>query len=104
MALDDFGTGYSSLAYLTSLPFDLLKLDQSFLRVMGTDSDHGARSGEVVRAIVALAHTLGLQVVAEGVETQDIAEFAVDAGCDLLQGYLYGRPAPILQVTPLERA
>jgi diguanylate cyclase len=94
LALDDFGTGYSSLAYLTSLPFDILKLDQSFLRVMGTSNEQGARSGEVVRAIVALAHTLGLKVVAEGVETLEIAEFAVDAGCDLLQGYLFGRPAP----------
>jgi diguanylate cyclase len=101
LALDDFGTGYSSLAYLTSLPFDLLKLDQSFLSVMGTRSEQGERSGEVVRAIVALAHTLGLQVVAEGVETPDIAAFAVDAGCDLLQGYLFGRPAPLSSVAAL---
>lgn len=103
LALDDFGTGYSSLAFLTSLPFDLLKLDQSFLKVMGTSGEQGARSGEVVRAIVALAHILGLQVVAEGVETPDIAEFAVNAGCDLLQGYLFGRPAPISQLAPLAR-
>ena len=103
LALDDFGTGYSSLAYLTSLPFDLLKLDQSFLRVMGTSSEQGARSGEVVRAIVALAHTLGLKVVAEGVETPELAAFAVDAGCDLLQGYLFGRPAPASQLAPAIR-
>ena len=98
LALDDFGTGYSSLAYLTTLPFDMLKLDQSFLSVMGTGTEQGARSGEVVRTIVALAHILGLEVVAEGIETPDIAAFATDAGCDLLQGYLYGQPAPYLQV------
>ena len=98
LALDDFGTGYSSLAYLTTLPFDMLKLDQSFLSVMGTGGEQGERSGEVVRAIVTLAHILGLQVVAEGVETPAIAAFATDAGCDLLQGYLFGRPAPHLQL------
>lgn len=104
LALDDFGTGYSSLAYLTTLPFDMLKLDQSFLSVMATGSEQGARSGEVVRTIVALAHILGLQVVAEGVETPDIAAFAVDAGCDLLQGYLFGRPAPLTRLEPVVAA
>ncbi len=90
IAIDDFGTGYSSLAYLTRLPCDRVKIDRSFVHdLMG---DANARA--IVRAIVGLGHTLGLTVVAEGVEREPEAALLREAGCDELQGYLYARPMP----------
>jgi EAL domain-containing protein (putative c-di-GMP-specific phosphodiesterase class I) len=90
LALDDFGTGYSSMAYLKHLAVDTLKIDKSFVRDMADSHEDAA----IVRSIVALAHALDLEVVAEGVATQR-AWFAVrDAGCDLAQGYQLGRPMP----------
>ncbi|MBY0454455.1 MAG: EAL domain-containing protein [Burkholderiaceae bacterium] len=90
-SLDDFGTGYSSLSYLKRLPFDQLKIDQSFVRDMLDDQSSAA----IVRAILVMSEALGLEVVAEGVETLAQSQFLIDNGCQFCQGYLYGRPTPI---------
>lgn len=89
LALDDFGTGYSSLAYLKNAPFDKIKVDQSFVRgaIMA-----GNRNSAIIRAIVTLAETLGMETTAEGVEQQDEIEFVRDLGCSHIQGFVYGQP------------
>ncbi|MET0981179.1 MAG: GGDEF and EAL domain-containing protein [Telluria sp.] len=88
LAIDDFGTGYSSLAYLQSVPAAVVKIDQGFIR--GVDQDERKRA--LVATMVKLSHDLGQLVVAEGVETAGEAQFLRGAGCDQVQGYLYGRP------------
>jgi len=91
IAIDDFGTGYSSLNYLSRLPADALKIDQSFVARLATDQDTLA----LVKNIVELAHSLGLVVVAEGVENEEQARPLRLMGCDELQGFLLGRPMPV---------
>jgi EAL domain-containing protein (putative c-di-GMP-specific phosphodiesterase class I) len=87
-SLDDFGTGYSSLAYLKRLPLDQLKIDQSFIRDMLVDRDDAT----IALAILSLGQSLGLAVIAEGVETEPQRDFLADHGCHAYQGYLFSRP------------
>ena len=88
LEIDDFGTGYSSLSYLQKLPFDILKIDRAFIRELST----GKESADIIRAIVELARSLKLRVIAEGVETAEQLSKLRDLGCNLFQGYLFSKP------------
>jgi EAL domain-containing protein (putative c-di-GMP-specific phosphodiesterase class I) len=90
-SVDDFGTGQSSLSYLTRLPLDQLKIDQSFVRNIGIKPTDGV----IVQTIIGMARNLGLEVIAEGVETQAQQDFLALHGCTVYQGYLLGRPTPL---------
>jgi EAL domain-containing protein (putative c-di-GMP-specific phosphodiesterase class I) len=89
LAIDDFGTGYSSMSYLKRFKIDCLKIDRSFIEGLPDSKDDAA----IATAIISMAHSLGLEVVAEGVGTLGQADFLRAAGCEKLQGYLFGRPA-----------
>jgi diguanylate cyclase (GGDEF)-like protein len=95
LALDDFGTGYSSLGYLRTAPFDKIKIDQSFVRGA---AQPGNRNAAIIRAIVTLADTLGMETTAEGVEVQDEIVLVRELGCSHIQGYVYGRSVPADEV------
>ncbi|HEY4998622.1 MAG TPA: EAL domain-containing protein, partial [Usitatibacter sp.] len=94
IAIDDFGTGYSGLAYLKRLPIDTVKIDQSFVRDLTVDPDDAA----IVTAIVAMSRSLGIDVVAEGVETEEQLEELKRLGCHRAQGFLLARPMPAASV------
>lgn len=95
LALDDFGTGYSSLSYLKNFPFDVLKIDQSFVRnMLGSQVDQN-----IIRVIVQLAQGMNLRLVAEGVETAEHAQALKQMGCEIMQGFYYSRPLPLTEIT-----
>jgi EAL domain-containing protein (putative c-di-GMP-specific phosphodiesterase class I) len=100
IAMDDFGTGYSSLNYLKRFPIDTLKLDQSFVRDVMTD----ARDAAIVGAVITMAHSLGLKVIGEGVESPGQHEYLRREGCDYIQGYLFSRPQGPIEIEPFLRA
>jgi EAL domain-containing protein (putative c-di-GMP-specific phosphodiesterase class I) len=90
LALDDFGTGYSSLSYLQKFPFSQIKIDRTFVASLGTT----ATAGAVIQSIVTLGHALGMKVLAEGIETDEQRVLLRLAGCDEMQGFLFGKPRP----------
>jgi len=94
-SMDDFGTGYSSLAYLTQLPLNQLKIDQSFVRHIGSK----ASDATIIQTIIGMANNLGMEVIAEGVETQAQRDFLERMGCEHYQGYFFGRPVPLNDFT-----
>jgi EAL domain-containing protein (putative c-di-GMP-specific phosphodiesterase class I) len=100
IALDDFGTGYSSLSYLEAFPLDRIKIDRSFVAPLGQSE----RSLAIVRAVIGLAHGLGVPVLAEGIETDAQMSLLVREGCDEMQGYLIGRPARLVPARPGKKA
>ena len=99
ISLDDCGTGYSSLLHLQSLPFDELKVDRSFVSSM----THSPQSRKIAAAVLGLGHSLGLRTVAEGIETREQAEMALILGCEVGQGWFYGKPAPAEELANVVR-
>jgi EAL domain-containing protein (putative c-di-GMP-specific phosphodiesterase class I) len=90
ISMDDFGTGYSSLNYLRMIPLDYLKIDRSFVMNIG----RAARNEAIIKAIIGIAHSLDLRVVAEGVASEEQLTFLRECGCDEIQGYIVSRPVP----------
>ena len=99
LAMDDFGTGYSSLSYLRRFPFDRIKIDQSFVRELGKQSDCGA----IIRAVISLSRDLGMATTAEGVETREQLCALAEAGCSDIQGFLFSRPIPLRDIPAMLR-
>ncbi len=97
LSVDDFGTGYSSLSYLHQFPLDTLKIDRSFISRMTPESDHV----EIVRSVAQLAHNLAMDIVAEGVETEEQVEIVTALGCEYAQGYYFAKPMPAEQAWEL---
>jgi diguanylate cyclase len=98
--VDDFGTGYSSLSVLHKLPLDTLKVDISFIRLIETDPDNA----EIVKIIIMLAHNLGMQAIAEGVETEAQRSHLKSLGCNFAQGYLLSKPLPPQEIEKIMAA
>jgi EAL domain-containing protein (putative c-di-GMP-specific phosphodiesterase class I) len=94
VSIDDFGTGYSSLSYLQQMDVDVLKIDRRFVTALDEDKGGAESGGPLCKAIIVMAHQLGLKVVAEGVETAAQADWLIRAGCDYAQGFYYARPMP----------
>ncbi|MCL1062727.1 EAL domain-containing protein [Shewanella benthica] len=94
IAMDDFGTGYSSLSYLRTYPFNVLKIDKSFIH----DIETSTANKELVLAMVAMAHALGIEVVAEGVETEAQLNYLKSINCDYAQGYFFSKPSPVVKL------
>ena len=97
ISMDDFGTGHSSLSQLKHLPISKLKIDRSFVKDLSSDESDKV----IAKTIIAMGHSLGLKIVAEGVETEEQQAFLVGQGCDLIQGYLLSRPLPAEQLSQL---
>jgi EAL domain-containing protein (putative c-di-GMP-specific phosphodiesterase class I) len=93
-SIDDFGTGYSSLAYLRRMPIDQLKIDRSFVQ----DITHNENDAAIVNTIIAMAGSLNLDIIAEGVETPEQVAYLADCGCNAFQGYWFSRPLPGAEV------
>jgi len=100
IAMDDFGTGYSSLSYLQAFPFDRIKIDRAFVTDLGTNN----RSDSIVRAVISLGQSLDIPLLAEGVETEEQFAKLRELGCHSVQGYLFGRPQPLVEIAGNEGA
>jgi EAL domain-containing protein (putative c-di-GMP-specific phosphodiesterase class I) len=96
-SIDDFGMGYSPLSYLKRFPIDILKIDRSFVSEATTNPD----DQEIIRTIISMARTLHMETVAEGIETQEQLDFLAYQGCQMMQGYYFGRPMPADQFEAL---
>jgi EAL domain-containing protein (putative c-di-GMP-specific phosphodiesterase class I) len=100
LSIDDFGTGYSSLSYLIQLPVSVMKIDQSFVRQIGTDE----KASTLCDSINFMAHRMGMKVIAEGVETEEQLKFLLSIAVDIVQGYFYSKPVPANQIIPFIQA